>query len=207
MRFRTTIAATMLLLTSLTACSSGSGSKSTEAASPSTSPSTSTSKPVPTETGISKECADAVFDLLIDQVNGADTPESRPDSCANLTDEQWSQAIDEASDKALAAGSAAIEEEASSETDDQPTKVTFKVWGTAPSGVDITYGSDSENLDGSGLPMTKELKFEADALYYAINAQLQGGGDIRCSVTIGDQVEDGHARGDYNICSAQINNL
>jgi hypothetical protein len=36
---------------------------------------------------------------------------------------------------------------------------------------------------------------------------LEGGGDIRCSVTIGDETEDGHARGDYNICSAQINTL
>lgn len=205
MRIRSAIAGTLLLLASLTACGSESDSKTTEAASPSAS--ISQPEPAATETGISKDCADDVFDMLIDEMNGEETPDSRPASCANLNDEQWSQAIDEASDKALAAGGAALGDDSSSDADEQPTKVTFKVWGTAPSGVDITYGSDSENLDGGGLPMKTTLEFEPNALYYSINAQLEGGGDIRCSVTIGDQVEDGHARGDYNICSAQINNL
>ncbi|MEV5773163.1 hypothetical protein AB0L49_18185 [Streptomyces antimycoticus] len=81
----------------------------------------------------------------------------------------------------------------------------FKVWGSAPSGVDITYGSDGENLDGSGLPLTRKLKVKDDALYYQISAQLMGGGDIRCSVTIDGETKTGHARGGYNICSAQLN--
>ncbi|MFF3766239.1 MmpS family transport accessory protein [Streptomyces sp. NPDC001922] len=84
-------------------------------------------------------------------------------------------------------------------------KAVFKVWGTAPSGADITYGSDTENLDGSGLPMTKTLTVKDDALYYQISAQLQGGGDIRCSVTIDGKTKSGRARGGYNICSAQLN--
>ncbi|WP_328584955.1 hypothetical protein [Streptomyces sp. NBC_00370] len=84
-------------------------------------------------------------------------------------------------------------------------KAVFKVWGTASAGADITYGSDGENLDGSGLPMTKTLTVKDDALYYAINAQLQGGGDIQCSVTIDGKTKTGHARGGYNICSAQLN--
>lgn len=84
-------------------------------------------------------------------------------------------------------------------------KAVFKVWGSAPSGADITYGSDGENLDGSGLPMTKTLSVKDDALYYQISAQLQGGGDIQCSVTIDGKTKTGHARGGYNICSAQLN--
>ncbi len=84
-------------------------------------------------------------------------------------------------------------------------QAVFKVWGTAPNGASITYGSDSENLDGSGLPMTKTLKVKDDALYYMINAQLQGGGDIKCSVTIDGKTKSGRARGDYNICTAQLN--
>ncbi|WP_164836360.1 hypothetical protein [Actinacidiphila soli] len=39
----------------------------------------------------------------------------------------------------------------------------------------------------------------------AITAQLQGGGDIHCSVTIDGQTKSGHASGGYNICSAQLN--
>ncbi|MFE2973400.1 hypothetical protein [Streptomyces sp. NPDC059258] len=84
-------------------------------------------------------------------------------------------------------------------------QAVFKVWGTAPNGVSVTYGSDSENLDGSGLPMTKALKVKDDALYYMISAQLQGGGEIQCSVTIGDETKKGRARGDYNICMVQLN--
>ncbi|WP_431774178.1 hypothetical protein [Streptomyces cucumeris] len=81
----------------------------------------------------------------------------------------------------------------------------FKVWGSAPSGVDITYGSDSENLDGHGLPLTKTLRIKDDSLYYHISAQLMGGGDVKCSVTIDGETKTGHARGGYNICSAQLN--
>ncbi|MFF3359537.1 MmpS family transport accessory protein [Streptomyces sp. NPDC002917] len=83
-------------------------------------------------------------------------------------------------------------------------KVVFKVWGSAPSGVDITYGSDSDNLQGRGLPMTKTLTLKDDALYYSVTAQLQGGGDVRCSVTVDGKTKTGHASGGYNICNAQL---
>jgi hypothetical protein len=88
---------------------------------------------------------------------------------------------------------------------------TFKVWGTAPSGalggLDIMYGSDSDTRKGE----FKNGKFEAtmpvnkDALYFSLTAQLQGSGDIHCSVTIGDKTKNGHASGGYNICDAQLN--
>ncbi|WP_432034878.1 hypothetical protein [Streptomyces cucumeris] len=81
----------------------------------------------------------------------------------------------------------------------------FEVWGSAPSGVDITYGSDSENLDGHGLPLTTTLRIKDGSLYYHISAQLMGGGDVTCSVTIDGETKTGHARGGYNICSAQLN--
>ena len=86
---------------------------------------------------------------------------------------------------------------------EQTSAVVFKVWGTAPAGVDITYGSDSENIQGSGLPMTKSLKLKDDALYYAVTAQLQGG-DLHCSVTVDGKTKKGHASGGYNICNAQL---
>lgn len=84
-------------------------------------------------------------------------------------------------------------------------KVVFKVWGSAPAGADVTYGSDSDNREGSGLPMTKTLNLDTDALYYHVSAQLQGGGDINCSVTVNGTTKKGHASGGYNICSAQLN--
>lgn len=83
-------------------------------------------------------------------------------------------------------------------------KVVFKVWGSAPSGVNTTYGSDSDNRDGSGLPMTRTLTVNDDALYYSVSAQLQGGGDINCSVTVGGETKKGHASGGYNICMVQL---
>ncbi|MFJ9003722.1 hypothetical protein [Streptomyces canus] len=88
--------------------------------------------------------------------------------------------------------------------------VIFKVWGTAPAGalgpLNITYGSDSDNRDGA----FENGKFEAtlplddEALYFNVTAQLQGSGDIHCSVTVGGKTKKAHAAGDYNICMAQL---
>ncbi|MFJ5270799.1 MmpS family transport accessory protein [Streptomyces sp. NPDC088358] len=83
-------------------------------------------------------------------------------------------------------------------------QVVFKVWGSAPAGVDITYGSDSDSIQGHGLPMTKTLTLKDDAMYYNVTAQLQGGGDVRCSVTVDGKTKTGHAAGGYNICNAQL---
>ncbi|MET9464259.1 hypothetical protein ABZY44_05425 [Streptomyces sp. NPDC006544] len=55
--------------------------------------------------------------------------------------------------------------------------------------------------------MMRTLKIKSDALYHHVTAQLQGGGDIHCSVTIGSETKEGRAQGGYNICSAQINQL
>lgn len=86
------------------------------------------------------------------------------------------------------------------------TVAIFTVTGSAPSGVDITYGSDGSNYQGPKQPpMSKKLRVKKDALYYQVSAQLQGGGNITCKVKIGDAVKVGHARGGYNICSAQLN--
>jgi hypothetical protein len=37
-----------------------------------------------------------------------------------------------------------------------------------------------------------------------VNAQLQGSGDINCSVTVDGTTKKGHASGGYNICDAQL---
>jgi hypothetical protein len=92
----------------------------------------------------------------------------------------------------------------------KPDVVTFKVWGTAPAGalgpLDITYGSDSDNRKGtfSNGAFTATLPLNDDAMYYDVTAQLQGSGDIQCSVTVGGKTKKGHASGSYNICDAQL---
>ncbi|WP_234379685.1 hypothetical protein [Streptomyces caniscabiei] len=89
--------------------------------------------------------------------------------------------------------------------------VTFKVWGTAPAGVlgplDITYGSDSDTRQGKWKngKFTATLPLDDDALYFTVMAQLQGEGDINCSVTVEGHTEKAHAAGGYNICHAQAN--
>ncbi|WP_078651533.1 hypothetical protein [Streptomyces xylophagus] len=112
-------------------------------------------------------------------------------------------------DKA-AAGSKKDDTKNDDKKDATDGKVVFKVWGTAPAGalggLDIGYGSDSDTRKGT----FKDGRFEAtltldkDAIYYNVNAQLQGSGDINCSVTVDGKTKKGHASGGYNICDAQL---
>ena len=93
-----------------------------------------------------------------------------------------------------------------------PTKVEFVVSGTAPGGINITYGpagsnfSGPQTLDGNA---TMSVPFDGQAEYYALNAQLQGGGSIKCKIVVtgpGDNpltVSSGAASGGFNICDAQ----
>ncbi|MFJ8489484.1 hypothetical protein ACIRBZ_14125 [Streptomyces sp. NPDC094038] len=111
-------------------------------------------------------------------------------------------------------GTAADDSKADSKADSKkagsPKTVVFKVWGTAPAGVlgglDITYGSDSDTRKGA----FRNGRFEATlpqnkgAVYFTLNAQLQGSGDVNCSVTVDGQTKSGHASGGYNICDAQL---
>jgi hypothetical protein len=99
-----------------------------------------------------------------------------------------------------------------SPTPPPPTKVEFIVSGSAPDGIQITYGPGGTQLSGPSVldgTATMTVSFDANASYYALNAQLQGDGDITCKIVAtgpGDQpltVSHGAASGGYNICSAQ----
>lgn len=120
-----------------------------------------------------------------------------PTPAADAADEKDRKPADKPDDKSAA--------EPKEDKPEAPPKVVFKVWGEAPDGVDIMYGSDSDSRQGGGLPMETTLKLNDDALYYHVNAQLMGGGDINCSVTIDGQTKKAHASGGYNICNAQLN--
>ena len=101
---------------------------------------------------------------------------------------------------------------AASPTPATPTKVEFVVSGSAPEGIDITYGPSGSNFAGpSTLDGTARMSvpFDANADYYSMNAQLQGDGSITCKIVVtgpGDApltVSHGAASGSFNICSAQ----
>ncbi|WP_203655850.1 MmpS family transport accessory protein [Actinocatenispora rupis] len=87
-------------------------------------------------------------------------------------------------------------------------KVTFEVSGSAPSGVDTMYGTDSDNRQGgdsSPWSTTMTRDDSGNVSYYFLTAQLQGGGDITCKILVdGKAIATGHASGGYNICQAQI---
>ncbi|MEV6115970.1 hypothetical protein AB0L59_26565 [Streptomyces sp. NPDC052109] len=100
-----------------------------------------------------------------------------------------------------------------SDSNKAPSTVTFKVWGTAPAGalggLDISYGSDSDTRKGTFKDgkFTATLPFKKKAMYYQVNAQLQGSGDIHCSVTVDGHTKTAHASGGYNICDTQLSSF
>lgn len=81
-------------------------------------------------------------------------------------------------------------------------RITYVVTGT-PGAADVTYGPEGSSLSGT-VPMrvTKPL---GSAGYYAVNAQLQGGGSVTVKILVGGTVvSSGTATGGYNIASAEI---
>ena len=89
-----------------------------------------------------------------------------------------------------------------------PDQVAFSCTGSAPDGIDITYGSDSSNSSASHLPFHKTIPVASDAEYYDITAQLSGSGHVTCSTSVrqdGSSVsKSGTAEGGYNIATAEV---
>jgi hypothetical protein len=81
-------------------------------------------------------------------------------------------------------------------------QVEFIVTGSAPNGVDITYGDDTSNQQTRSLPLDVTRPIKKNVLYWVM-AQLQGSGRITCKVIIGKTARAGHAIGGYNTCTAQ----
>jgi len=93
----------------------------------------------------------------------------------------------------------------------------YRVTGSAPYGVDITYGNDSDHLGASAVPFYATLHGKAGALYQQVYAQLNGAGDITAKVykITTARYSDGitahhrevvataHATGGYNIAHAE----
>ena len=81
-------------------------------------------------------------------------------------------------------------------------KVTFIVSGSYAS---VTYGPAGSNYTGS-VPMdVTETIPGQPPIYYAIDAQLQGGGTVSCKIEVnGQTISQGTAQGGYNIATCEI---
>ncbi|MGH3273651.1 MAG: hypothetical protein ACRDNZ_04910, partial [Streptosporangiaceae bacterium] len=81
-----------------------------------------------------------------------------------------------------------------------PDTVTYVVRGSS---AQVTYGPAGSDLSGS-VPMRQTAPLH-DVSYYAISAQLQGGGEVSCQILVdGKVISQGTATGGYNIASCEI---
>jgi hypothetical protein len=79
--------------------------------------------------------------------------------------------------------------------------VTYVVTGT--SGAQVTYGPAGSDLSGT-VPMSVAQPL-GNPSYYAINAQLQGYGDVSCMLEVdGVTISSATASGGYNIADCEI---
>jgi hypothetical protein len=85
-------------------------------------------------------------------------------------------------------------------------EATFSVTGTAPSGVHVAYGIGVLKYQGARrLPLHVIMKIAKNALFADVSAELQGSGNITCTIRIGKASSTAHATGGFSICSAQLN--
>lgn len=79
--------------------------------------------------------------------------------------------------------------------------VTFVVTGTP--GADVTYGPAGTSVSGtSPMRVTKPL---GNPMYYSLQAQLQGGGQVTCKILVdGKIIAESVASGGYNIADCEI---
>jgi hypothetical protein len=118
-------------------------------------------------------------------------------------------AISRISDRPRSAGSSPLSTPTAASTAPVgPDGVTYQCTGSAPSGIDITYGPSGSGFEATQLPFAAQDVVNASTSYYRINAQLKGSGDVTCVLTViyagRTTTNSGTARGGYNITSPQI---
>jgi hypothetical protein len=86
----------------------------------------------------------------------------------------------------------------------------FSCSGSAPDGINITYGGEGSDLSASNLPFQATVPLDTSDMYYSVTAQLQGSGSISCSTTVnwngspGTVAKTSSASGGYNIAMAEV---
>jgi hypothetical protein len=95
-----------------------------------------------------------------------------------------------------------------SATGTAPDGVTYRCTGSAPAGIDISYGPSTGGSEAASLPFTAHERLTASARYYSITAQLAGSGHVSCTITLTDAGRtvsaSGTARGGYNSARPQL---
>ena len=87
-----------------------------------------------------------------------------------------------------------------SSTASSGSTITFIVTGDR---AQVTYGPAGSNLAGT-VPM-RQAQPLGNPLYYAIDAQLQGGGEVTCQILIdGSIIAQSVATGGYNIAACEV---
>lgn len=89
------------------------------------------------------------------------------------------------------------------------SQVKYSCTGSAPDGVDITYGTESSNSSASKLPFSRTVPLDSSAQYYDVTAQLSGSGTVSCTTTVWASdgtvtTKSGMANGGYNIASSEV---
>lgn len=138
------------------------GCSSSSDAVPDAKPAPATSSPVADETGPSKECTDAVFDMFLDEINGDGLAEHRPDACADLTEEQWSAVVDEQGDKILEVGESLKDDPEPLTEEEAIEQCTDAIAEAAPEWDDWTVDVDGWEND----PETPEVCKSLETLDY-----------------------------------------
>jgi hypothetical protein len=103
----------------------------------------------------------------------------------------------------------AVSETTASQAPAITAQVTYHCTGSAPDGVDITYGPSGSEYSAHKLPFTKTTALDDSAEFYSLQAQLMGSGHVSCTTTV--QTDDGtqtvsssSAEGDYNIADTEV---
>ena len=81
--------------------------------------------------------------------------------------------------------------------------VTYVVTGTP--GATVTYGPAGSSFTGS-VPLCKTVTIPSTApLYYSLQVQLQGGGQVTCQILVdGKVISSSTAQGGYNLAMCEI---
>ena len=76
---------------------------------------------------------------------------------------------------------------------------------TGAAGATVTYGPAGSSFTGS-VPLRKTVTIPSTApLYYSLQVQLQGGGQVTCQILVdGKVISSSTAQGGYNLAMCEI---
>jgi hypothetical protein len=138
-----------------------------------------------------------------DSPSPTETTDPAGDTCTSLDSQGYCPGDDPQQTDPLGNSCPSLDKQGYCPGDDpQPDKVTFIVSGSY---ANVTYGPAGSDYTGS-VPMdvTQTIP-DQPPIYYAIDAQLQGGGTVSCKIEVdGQTISQATAQGGYNIATCEI---